>query len=151
MVLLLCAPLPIIYNKLIIVLSMTYVHIITYTYIDVVNVLCVLPVFCYIVVIPMRFIQLLPECGTIVIRMRLMRLHVRALACGESHIRMSDNNCVLRFTATPRAVHSQLSSQDDADYEVITAYVMDDNGSSVHADHDSHSSGPPSIKVRLLI
>ncbi|GLV35236.1 rugose [Carabus blaptoides fortunei] len=49
-------------------------------------------------------------------------------------------------SATPRAVHSQLSSQDDADYEVITAYVMDDNGSSVHVDHDSHSSGPPSIK-----
>ncbi|KAI4463671.1 beige/beach-related [Holotrichia oblita] len=44
-----------------------------------------------------------------------------------------------------RAIHSQ-TSQDDGDYDVITAYVMEDNGSV--RDHDLHS-GPPSIKVRL--
>lgn len=32
----------------------------------------------------------------------------------------------------------------DGDYEVI---VVDENNSSVLADQDSHSSGPPSIKV----
>ncbi|KAK9700943.1 Neurobeachin/BDCP, DUF4704 alpha solenoid region [Popillia japonica] len=41
-----------------------------------------------------------------------------------------------------RAIHSQ-TSQDDGDYDVITAYVMEDNGSV--RDHDLHS-GPPSIK-----
>lgn len=39
--------------------------------------------------------------------------------------------------------------QEDADYEVITAYVMDDNASSGIADQDSQSGGPPSIKVCL--
>ena len=34
--------------------------------------------------------------------------------------------------------------QDGNDYEVI---VVDENNSSVLADNDSHSSGPPSIKV----
>lgn len=34
----------------------------------------------------------------------------------------------------------------DGDYEVI---VVDENNSSVLADQDSHSSGPPSIKVSL--
>lgn len=34
--------------------------------------------------------------------------------------------------------------QDGSDYEVI---VVDENNSSVLADNDSHSSGPPSIKV----
>lgn len=33
----------------------------------------------------------------------------------------------------------------DGDYEVI---VVDENNSSVLADNESHSSGPPSIKVR---
>nr|XP_022900222.1 neurobeachin isoform X1 [Onthophagus taurus] len=41
-----------------------------------------------------------------------------------------------------RAIHSQ-TNQEEADYDVITAYVMDDN--SVR-DHDIRS-GPPSIKV----
>ncbi len=34
----------------------------------------------------------------------------------------------------------------DGDYEVI---VVDENNSSVLADQDSHSSGPPSIKVSV--
>lgn len=38
-------------------------------------------------------------------------------------------------------------SRNDGDYEVI---VVDENNSSVLAD-DSHSSGPPSIKVRYLL
>lgn len=48
----------------------------------------------------------------------------------------------LTFVAS-RAIHSQ-TSQEDADYDVITAYVMEDNGSV--RDHNLHS-GPPSIKV----
>lgn len=36
----------------------------------------------------------------------------------------------------------------DGDYEVI---VVDENNSSVLADQDSHSSGPPSIKVSYCI
>ncbi|XP_065158028.1 neurobeachin isoform X5 [Atheta coriaria] len=44
--------------------------------------------------------------------------------------------------AGSRAIHSQ--THEDGDYEVITAYVMDDNHSV--QDQDLHS-GPPSIKV----
>lgn len=43
-----------------------------------------------------------------------------------------------------RAIHSQVV-QDDADYEVITAYVMDHNNSASQ-EHALHS-GPASIKV----
>lgn len=42
---------------------------------------------------------------------------------------------------------SHLGSRNDGDYEVI---VVDENNSSALAD-DSHSSGPPSIKVFILI
>jgi hypothetical protein len=35
-------------------------------------------------------------------------------------------------------------SQDDGEYEVI---VVDENNSSILADPDTHSSGPPSLKV----
>lgn len=35
----------------------------------------------------------------------------------------------------------------DGDYEII---VVDENNPSVLADNDSHSSGPPSIKVSFL-
>lgn len=35
----------------------------------------------------------------------------------------------------------------DGDYEII---VVDENNPSVLADNDSHSSGPPSIKVSVL-
>lgn len=55
-------------------------------------------------------------------------------------------------TATPRTTHGHPSPQDDAgDYEVIAAYVMDDDASPVPAaEHEAHSGGPPSIKVRSL-
>ncbi|KAF2882214.1 hypothetical protein ILUMI_23956 [Ignelater luminosus] len=43
-----------------------------------------------------------------------------------------------------RAIHSQPATHDDGDYDVITAYVMEDNNSVVQ-EHDLHS-GPPSIK-----
>lgn len=36
----------------------------------------------------------------------------------------------------------------DSDYEII---VVDENNPSVLADNDSHSSGPPSIKVSWYI
>lgn len=39
---------------------------------------------------------------------------------------------------------SQLGSQDDGEYEVI---IVDENNSSILADHDVTSSGPPSTKV----
>lgn len=52
------------------------------------------------------------------------------------------------FLAT-RAIHSQPASHDDGDYDVITAYVMEDNNSVVQ-EHDLHS-GPPSIKVSKSI
>ena len=49
------------------------------------------------------------------------------------------------FLSVSRAIHSQTSqTQEEADYEVITAYVMDDVNSV--QDHELHS-GPPSIKV----
>lgn len=35
----------------------------------------------------------------------------------------------------------------DGDYEII---VVDENNPSVLADNDSHSSGPPSIKVSFM-
>ncbi|KAK4887581.1 hypothetical protein RN001_003852 [Aquatica leii] len=43
-----------------------------------------------------------------------------------------------------RAMHNQSAQHDDGDYEVITAYVMEDSNSIVQ-EHDLHS-GPPSIK-----
>lgn len=39
---------------------------------------------------------------------------------------------------------SQAGSQDDGEYEVI---IVDENNSSILADHDVSSSGPPSTKV----
>jgi len=39
---------------------------------------------------------------------------------------------------------SQSGSQDDGEYEVI---IVDENNSSILADHDVTSSGPPSTKV----
>lgn len=42
---------------------------------------------------------------------------------------------------------SQSGSQDDGEYEVI---IVDENNSSILADHDVTSSGPPSTKVSLL-
>nr|CAD7455504.1 unnamed protein product [Timema tahoe] len=45
--------------------------------------------------------------------------------------------------AQTRGICQQLS-QEDGEYEVI---VVDENNSSVLADHDIHSSGPPSLKV----
>lgn len=39
---------------------------------------------------------------------------------------------------------SQAGSQDDGEYEVI---IVDENNSSILADHDVTSSGPPSTKV----
>uniref|UniRef100_A0A1Y1K827 BEACH-type PH domain-containing protein n=1 Tax=Photinus pyralis TaxID=7054 RepID=A0A1Y1K827_PHOPY len=44
-----------------------------------------------------------------------------------------------------RAINNQPAAHDDGDYEVITAYVMEDNNSVVQ-DHELNS-GPPSIKV----
>ena len=41
---------------------------------------------------------------------------------------------------------SQSGSQDDGEYEVI---IVDENNSSILADHDVTSSGPPSTKVSL--
>lgn len=46
------------------------------------------------------------------------------------------------FTAT-RSVHNQ--TQEDTDYDVITAYVMDDNH-SMSQENELHS-GPASVKV----
>nr|CAD7438081.1 unnamed protein product [Timema bartmani] len=45
--------------------------------------------------------------------------------------------------AQTRGICQQLS-QEDGEYEVI---VVDENNSSVLADHDIHSSGPPSLKL----
>lgn len=41
-------------------------------------------------------------------------------------------------------IMSQAGSQDDGEYEVI---IVDENNSSILADHDVSSSGPPSTKV----
>lgn len=43
-------------------------------------------------------------------------------------------------------IMSQSGSQDDGEYEVI---IVDENNSSILADHDVTSSGPPSTKVSL--
>ena len=48
------------------------------------------------------------------------------------------------FAAQARGPCQQLS-QEDGEYEVI---VVDENNSSILADPDAHSSGPPSLKVR---
>jgi hypothetical protein len=45
--------------------------------------------------------------------------------------------------AQPRGLCQQLS-QEDGEYEVI---IVDENNSSILADPDTHSSGPPSLKV----
>lgn len=42
---------------------------------------------------------------------------------------------------------SQSESQDDGEYEVI---IVDENNSSILADHDVPSSGPPSTKVNVF-
>lgn len=47
------------------------------------------------------------------------------------------------FAAQARGPCQQLS-QEDGEYEVI---VVDENNSSILADPDAHSSGPPSLKV----
>lgn len=44
-------------------------------------------------------------------------------------------------------IRSQSGSQDDGEYEVI---IVDENNSSILADHDVTSSGPPSTKVNLI-
>jgi hypothetical protein len=57
------------------------------------------------------------------------------------------NNGTSHMSGSPqasRAVHNQ-ATQEDSDYDVITAYVMEDNNSVVQ-ENDLHS-GPPSIKV----
>jgi hypothetical protein len=51
--------------------------------------------------------------------------------------------CNEHVSAQPRGLCQQLS-QDDGEYEVI---VVDENNSSILADPDTHSSGPPSLKV----
>lgn len=43
---------------------------------------------------------------------------------------------------------SQSESQDDGEYEVI---IVDENNSSILADHDIQSSGPPSTKVIIFL
>jgi hypothetical protein len=45
-------------------------------------------------------------------------------------------------SAQPRGLRQQLS-QEDGEYEVI---IVDENNSSILADPDTHSSGPPSLK-----
>lgn len=47
------------------------------------------------------------------------------------------------FATVFRLISGTRTIQDE-DYEVI---VVDENNSSVLADNESHSSGPPSIKV----
>jgi hypothetical protein len=53
--------------------------------------------------------------------------------------------CILNehVAAQPRGLCQQLS-QEDGEYEVI---IVDENNSSILADPDTHSSGPPSLKV----
>lgn len=48
------------------------------------------------------------------------------------------------FAAQARGPCQQQLSQEDGEYEVI---VVDENNSSILADPDAHSSGPPSLKV----
>lgn len=65
----------------------------------------------------------------------------------ESKLLTSREVICARFEiVASRAIHSQ-ATQDDADYEVITAYVMED-GNSVGQEHELHS-GPASIKVHF--
>nr|CAD7255917.1 unnamed protein product [Timema shepardi] len=52
------------------------------------------------------------------------------------------NSTLAHSAAQTRGICQQLS-QEDGEYEVI---VVDENNSSVLADHDIHSSGPPSLK-----
>nr|CAD7592143.1 unnamed protein product [Timema genevievae] len=52
------------------------------------------------------------------------------------------NSTLVHAAAQTRGICQQLS-QEDGEYEVI---VVDENNSSVLADHDIHSSGPPSLK-----
>jgi len=54
---------------------------------------------------------------------------------------MSDLNRVFSGSG---GIMSQSGSQDDGEYEVI---IVDENNSSILADHDVTSSGPPSTKV----
>jgi hypothetical protein len=51
--------------------------------------------------------------------------------------------CNEHVSAQSRGLCQQLS-QEDGEYEVI---VVDENNSSILADPDIHSSGPPSLKV----
>ncbi|XP_069686520.1 neurobeachin isoform X3 [Periplaneta americana] len=70
----------------------------------------------------------------------------------NNHININNNNnhvptryhrnSTLGHQAQTRGLCQQLS-QEDGEYEVI---VVDENNSSVLADHDTHSSGPPSLK-----
>lgn len=50
------------------------------------------------------------------------------------------------ISGSGRVSHS--GSQDDGEYEVI---VVDENNSSILADHDVPSSGPPSTKVKISV
>lgn len=45
-----------------------------------------------------------------------------------------------------RAISNQSAGHEDGDYEVITAYVMEDSNSVVQQQHELHS-GPPSVRV----
>lgn len=58
------------------------------------------------------------------------------------NIKVAKINCIL-FSAS-----RSIQTQEDNDYEIITAYVEDNN--SLHPDNDLHS-GPPSFKVSNTI
>lgn len=49
-----------------------------------------------------------------------------------------------------RAINNQSATQEEGDYDVITAYVMEDNNSVGQPQHELHS-GPPSVRVSLII
>ncbi|XP_071453109.1 neurobeachin isoform X4 [Hetaerina americana] len=64
---------------------------------------------------------------------------------GPAHMRSSRYRNAAHSQAQTRGLQRQISHEDadDGEYEVI---VVDENNSSVLADNDAHSSGPPSIK-----
>lgn len=48
-----------------------------------------------------------------------------------------------------RAINNQSAAQEDGDYDVITAYVLEDNNSVVQQQNEIHS-GPPSVRVSIF-
>lgn len=48
-----------------------------------------------------------------------------------------------------RAINNQSTTHEETDYDVITAYVMEDNNSIVQQSHELHS-GPPSVRVSIF-